>query len=116
MAFTATLVYELHPQTDADTAKLFRAELVGRRWQDRYQGDRMPAHSLWIHRSAEPQHTTDDVHAACAEDVLKAVAAVAAMGRKIALLRAWVQVTGAGSFGLIPIPGMAPPASPLVPT
>ncbi len=113
MAFTATLVYELHPQTDADAARLFRAELVGRRWQDRFQGDKMPAHSLWIQRGTETN--TDDAHAACAEDVRRAVATVAGMGKKIALLRAWVQVTGSGTFGLVAVAGLPPPASPVAP-
>ena len=101
MAFVATLLYELHPQTDADAAKLLRAELVGHRWQDRYEGEKMPANSLWMKRSGEPHHTTDDVHAACVEDLHKAIATVAGMGKKIVLLRAWVQVTGSGTYGLV---------------
>jgi len=105
MAFLATLAYELHPQTEPDAAKLLRAELVGRRWQDRYEGERMPANALWMRRSGA---TTDEVHAACAEDLHKAVAAVAAMGKRIVLLRAWLQVTGAGTWSLIP--GKAPAA------
>jgi hypothetical protein len=103
MAFIATLAYELHPQTEPDAARLFRAELVGRRWQDRFEGDKMPANALWIRKSGG---TTDDVHAACGDDLHKALAAVAGMGRKIALLRAWVQVTGAGTYGLVP--GLGP--------
>ena len=99
----ATLSYELHPATEPDAAKLLRAELVGRRWQDRWRGERMPATALWIERSSEPHHTTDDVHAACAQDLYKAVAAVGSMGRKLVLLRAWIQVTGAGTFGLVPV-------------
>jgi hypothetical protein len=108
MSFIATLVYELHPGTEPDAAKLLRAELVGRRWQDRHEGARMPANALWIKRSAEPEHTTDDVHAACAEDLRKAVAAVTGMGKRIGLVRAWVQVTGAGTFGLVPLGPPAP--------
>jgi hypothetical protein len=106
MAFMVTLAYELHPQTEPDAARLFRAELVGRRWQDRYEGDKMPAGALWIRKSGD---TTDTVYAACADDLRKAAAAVAGMGKKIALLRAWVQVTGAGTFGLVP--GLAPGSS-----
>jgi hypothetical protein len=102
MPFIATMAYELHPQTEPDAAKLLRAELVGRRWQDRQNGEKMPANCLWMARSAEPHHTTDDLHAACAEDLYRAVAAVSGMGKKIALLRAWVQVTGSGTHGLIP--------------
>ncbi len=108
MAFFATLAYELHPQTEPDAAKLFRAELVGRRWQERYEGERMPANALWMHRSGA---TTDDVHAACAEDLHKAVAAVAGMGKRIALLRAFLQVTGAGTTGLVPLGTPSQPRS-----
>jgi hypothetical protein len=98
--FVATMSYELHPSTEPDAAKLLRAELCGRRWQDRCNGEKMPASTLWIQRSAEPAHTTDDVHEACAADLRAAVAAVAATGRKIVVLRAWVQVSGAGTYGL----------------
>jgi hypothetical protein len=99
--FIATLSYELHSQTDADAAKLLRAELVGHRWLDRFEGERMPANTLWIKRTAEAGQTTDDVHTACGNDLRRAIAAVARMGKRIALVRAWVQVTGAGSYGLV---------------
>jgi hypothetical protein len=108
MWFFVTVAYELHPQTEPDAAKLLRAELVGRRWQDRFDGERMPANALWMKRTVEPNQTTDDAHAASVADLHKAVAAVAGMGKKIALLRAWVQVTGAGTMGLVP---SAPPAA-----
>jgi hypothetical protein len=110
MWFFVTLAYELHPQTEPDAAKLLRAELVGRRWQERYEGDKMPANVLWMKRTVEPHHTTDDAFAASSADLQKAVAAVASMGKRIALLRAWVQVTGAGTQGLVrlaPAPGDA---------
>jgi hypothetical protein len=103
MWFFVTLAYELSPQTEPDAAKLLRAELVGRRWQDRYEGAKMPANALWMKRSVEPHHTTDDAFAACTADLHKAVAAVAGMGRKIALQRAFLQVTGAGTQGLAPL-------------
>jgi len=102
MPFLATLAYELHPQTEPDAARLLRAELVGRRWQERRDGQKMPANCLWMPRTGEPHHTTDDLYAACADDLYKAVAAVAGMGKKIALLRAWLQVTGSGTHGLLP--------------
>jgi hypothetical protein len=108
-SFIATLSYELHPRTEPDAAKLLRAELVGRRWQDRFENARMPANTLWIKRSTEPHQTTDDVHAACGDDLHRAVLAVAGMGKKIALVRAWVQVAGAGSYGLVREPEPAPP-------
>jgi hypothetical protein len=99
--FIATLCYELHSQTEPDAAKLLRAELVGHRWQDRFEGQRMPANTLWIERSAEPGQTTDDLHAACGADLRRAVASVARMGKRIALVRAWVQVAGTGTSGLM---------------
>ena len=102
--FIATLSYELTPATAPDARKLLRAELVGRRWQDRCEGALMPAGTVWIRRSAEPEHTTDDVHEACGRDLFAAVAAVAATGRSIALVRAFVQVSGAGTYGLVPVP------------
>ena len=103
-SFIATLSYELHPRTEPDAAKLLRAELVGRRWQDRFESARMPANTLWIKRSAEAGQSTDDVHAACGADLHKAVLAVQGMGKKIELVRAWVQVTGAGTYGLVRLP------------
>ncbi|MEP7122214.1 MAG: hypothetical protein ABJE95_14940 [Byssovorax sp.] len=103
--FIATLSYELTKATSPDARKLLRAELVGRRWQDRRDGALMPANTLWIKRAADPEHTTDDVHEACARDLFAATAAVAAMGREIAVVRAWVQVSGAGTYGLVTAPG-----------
>ena len=101
--FIATMTYELSHATSPDARKLLRAELVGRRWQDRSQGLLVPSTCVWIERSAGPGETTDDVHAACAKDLHAAVAAVAATGRQITLLRAWVQVSGAGTYGLVPV-------------
>jgi len=106
--FIATLSYELHPSTDPDARKLLRAELVGHRWLDRCKDERMPANTLWARRIADEKHTTDDVHAACADDLRKAVAAVAQMGRKISLTRAWIQVSGAGTYGLVAVDSPAP--------
>jgi hypothetical protein len=100
--FFVTMVYELHPQTDPDAAKLLRAELVGRRWQDRHEGERMPSNAVWMKRSVEEKQSTDDARDASVADLRKAVAAVAGMGRKIALVRAWVQVTGSGTMGVVP--------------
>jgi len=108
--FVATMCYELHPTTELDARKLLRAELVGRRWQDRCEGALMPAGSVWIRRSAEPEHTTDDLHDACARDLHAAVAAVARMGRTIRLVRAFIQVSGAGTYGLVKIPPADPAA------
>jgi hypothetical protein len=107
--FTATMSYELHPATPPDARKLLRAELVGRRWQDRWEGSLMPAGTVWISRSAEDHQNVDDIHAACSRELAAAVNAVAQTGRSIRLIRAWVQVTGAGTIGLVKI---APPESP----
>jgi hypothetical protein len=101
--FIATLCYELSADTPPDARRLLRAELVGRRWQDRFEEQRMPAGAVWIRRSAEDHQTVDDVQAACAADLREAVARVAATGRKITVGRAWLQVSGAGSYGLVPL-------------
>lgn len=101
--FIATLSYELHPSTTPDARRLLRAELVGRRWQDRFKEERMPANTVWIRRSAEDHQTVDDVMDLCAEDLRRAAAAVAATGRSIQLVHAWVQVSGAGTYGLVPV-------------
>jgi hypothetical protein len=63
----------------------------------------MPAGTVWIRRSAEDPQTVDDIHAACARELHAAVAAVAQTGRSIRLIRAWVQVSGAGTSGLVKI-------------
>jgi len=99
--FIATMSYELHSSTQPDARKLLRAELVGRRWQDRCQDMPMPAGTVWIRRSAEDEHNTDDVHDACVKDLHAAVAAVAATGRPIRLVRAFIHVSGGGGFGMV---------------
>ena len=63
--FYATMSYELEATTDPVARKLFRAELVGRRWQDRLEGALMPAGTVWALRDAPESETTTDVHAAC---------------------------------------------------
>ncbi|WP_437646130.1 hypothetical protein [Sorangium sp. So ce362] len=109
-SFIATMVYELHPDTPADARKLLRAHLVGRRWQDRHEGAAMPSTAVWIRRSAEDHETSDDLHAACARDLDAAAAAVARAGRPIQVMRAWIQVSGAGTYGLAPVARPAQPA------
>ncbi len=99
--FIASMSYELHADTPADARKLLRAELAGRRWLERCNGPLLPAHTVWMQRKAPDDQTTDDVHDACSRELLAAVAAVARSGRKIALLRAFVQVAGAGTYGLV---------------
>jgi hypothetical protein len=104
--FIATMTYELHPSTHDDARKLLRAELVGRRWQDRFNGAPMPSNTVWMKRSAGKDETTDHLHAACARELHQAVAAVAERGLTIKVTRAWVHVSGSGSYGSIPV---APP-------
>jgi hypothetical protein len=102
--FIATMSYELHASTDNDARKLLRAELVGRRWQDRFNGAPTPANTVWIKRPAGKDETTDHLHAACARELHDAVAAVAKRGLTIAVTRAWVHVSGAGTYGAIAVP------------
>ena len=94
------MVYVVHPDTPPEARKLLRAHLVGRRWHDRFEGAPMPSNTLWMRLSAADSDTTDDVHAACARDLRDAVAAAAQMGRQIKVLRVWIQVSGAGTYGL----------------
>ena len=101
--FIASMAYELHPDTAPDARKLLRAELAGRRWQERHNGPLMPAHTVWMLRKAPDEHTTDEVHAACGQELLAAVQAVTRMGKTIGLMRAWVQVSGGGTFGLVKV-------------
>jgi hypothetical protein len=102
--FFATLVYELDASTEADARKLLRAEMVGRRWQDKIDGRPLPATALWMRRAAGPSDSTDDVHRACGTDLVEAVASVQKLGARVQVRRAWVQVTGAGTYGLIALP------------
>lgn len=101
MAFVATLAYELDPSTPPQAAKLLVAELVGRRYKDHFDGKRMPANTLWIKRNAEPEETVDDLKRKCGAELRSAAAAVARAGLPIRVVRAWVQVTGAGTYGLL---------------
>ncbi|HEX5632663.1 MAG TPA: hypothetical protein VFX50_05520 [Gemmatimonadales bacterium] len=100
--FYCTMVYDLSADTPPDAQKLLRAELVGRRWHDRVRDRRMPAGGLWIDRKVTDGETTDDVHLSCATDLRDAARAVAATGRPIRVLRAWIQVAGGGTYGLAP--------------
>lgn len=105
--FVATLVYELDGSTSKDAHKLLRAELVGRRYNDHYEGKPMPASCLWIRRNTEPGETVDHLLAKCERELFAAVAAVEKRGLPIRLVRAWVQVSGAGTWGLIVPPPSA---------
>jgi hypothetical protein len=107
--FYATMSYELDPKTPPDARKLLRAELVGRKWNDRTRALLMPSSTVWSLKPAADDETTDDVHAACVRDLRDAAAAVARTGRQIAVVRAWVHVSGAGTIGLAPAEALALP-------
>ncbi len=61
----------------------------------------MPHNALWVEKTAGDKDTTREVHDACARDVKDALAAVAKAGLPIELLRAWIQVSGGGTFGMM---------------
>jgi hypothetical protein len=107
--FYATMSYELHPTTPPEARKLLRAELCGRKWQDRARALLMPSSTVWAIKSAGDGETTDDLHRACARDLRDAAAAVARTGRPIKIVRAWIHVSGAGTFGLAPADVIALP-------
>ena len=108
--FFATMTYELTPETTPTARKLFRAELVGRRWQDRSEGALLPAGAVWARRAAPESDTTSDVHAACGNDLEVAAAAVLRAGHVIGLRRAWVHVSGGGTYGLVALRSGPDPA------
>ena len=99
--FVVTMSYELHPTTPPDARKLLRAELVGRKWNDRHKTKLMPSSTVWAERAAEDEETTDDVHARCAIELREAVIAVARTGRPISVVRAWLHISGGGGTGLV---------------
>lgn len=99
--FFATLSYELHPTTTPEARKLFRAELCGRRWNDRHKGALMPSSTVWIARPAAEEDTTDEVHVACVKDLRDAAQAVLRTGRPLKVVRAWLHISGGGSFSLV---------------
>jgi hypothetical protein len=97
--FVCTMSYELGPETPEPTAKLLRAELCGRRWRDRVDERLLPRNTLWIERSAEDHENTGHLHDACSRDLKTAAEAVRKMGFPLKVLRAWIQVSGGGTFG-----------------
>lgn len=101
MSFIATVSYELSKDTTDDARRLFRAELVGRRYFDRWEGKRMPETTVWARKTAAEGETVIHLKAQCERDLRAAAAAVSAMRLPIRLVRAWIQVSGAGTFGLI---------------
>jgi hypothetical protein len=115
MTFFATMVYELDPLTPPDARKLLRAELAGRRWNDRFDGHHMPDGAMWIRREAEPGENVDHLKAKSVRELYDAVKAVSTK-RPIKLVRAWVQIAGAGTWGLVlpdpSEPALSPPGAP----
>ncbi|MSP25272.1 MAG: hypothetical protein EXR75_08940 [Myxococcales bacterium] len=98
--FICSVAYELGPETTDEAARLLRAELVARGFRDR-QGERpLPRNAVWMPRVATEDDTTDSLHDACTRDLRLAAAAVRAGGRTMKLLRAWIQVSGGGTYGL----------------
>lgn len=102
--FFVTLAYEVDPKTPVDAQRLLRAELVGRRYFEAHEGKKLPAHCLWAPRSREPGETVDHVSRRCEAELVAAVSAVRKMGFKIRVPRAFIQVTGAGTFGVFEPP------------
>ena len=101
MSFVATVVYELDPSTSPEAQKLLRAELVGRRYNDRYEGKLLPRNTVWIQRGAAEGEFVDALMDRCAGELRSAVAAVAKMGFPIRLVRGWIHISGGGAWGTI---------------
>ncbi len=99
--FIVTVAYELGEDASKAAHKLLRAELVGRRFQDHFEGRAMPAGCVWGRRTTEPGENVEHLRTKATRELVQAVAAVAARGLPIKLVSAWVQVTGAGTWGLV---------------
>lgn len=99
--FVATVVYEFAPSTEPKAQKLFRAEMVGRRYKEQWEGLPLPKNTLWIRRTAEPSETVDDLKERCRLEVVGAAGAVRKAGLAIDLPAVWVHVMGGGTFGLV---------------
>ena len=98
--FQVTMSYELHPTTLPEARKLLRAELGGRKWNDRHRAALTPSSTVWCTRTMGDDDTTDEVQAACLLDLREAAAAVARTGRVIKVVRAWLHISGGGWMGL----------------
>lgn len=99
--FVSTLVYELHPTTEPKATKLFRAELVGRRYKEQWEGQPLPRTALWIRQTLEPEETVDDLRDRVGRDVRAAALAVRRAGLALEVTSAWVHVMGGGTYGLV---------------
>jgi len=91
--------YELQPDVTDEARRLFRAELAGRRWLDRSEDQRLPANTVHMLRAAGEDDTADELHAACARELRAAAEAVRYAGRVLVVVRAWVHVSGGGTYG-----------------
>ncbi len=98
--FIATISYDVSPDASQQARRLLHAEMIGRRWQEECNERKMPANTLWSQRTVGAEANTRTVYRDCAEDLKKAVSAVRGTGREIAVRRVWIQVSGAGSFGV----------------
>ncbi len=98
--FTASMSFELSADTPPQARQLLIAELVGRRWQERIGERRLPRYTLLLRRSLGDDETTDDLHRRCAVDLRNAARAVVAAGLPLRVRRAFIQVSGAGTYGL----------------
>jgi hypothetical protein len=98
--FVVTLSYELGGETPPEAHKLLRAELCGRRWRDRCKDRPMPRGTLWMERTVDDDATTSTVHDVCASDLRTSAAAVARAGLPLRVVRAWLHVSGGGTYGL----------------
>lgn len=99
-SFIATISYDVSPQASEQARKLLLAEMVGRRWLQECKGRKLPTNTLWCQRTVKAEATTRTVFHDCTEDLKKAVSAVRRSGREMAVRRVWVQVSGAGSYGV----------------
>ncbi len=99
--FIASISYDVSPDASPQARKLLLAEMVGRRWLDRCAGNRLPANTLWIKRTANEDDTTRTIYKGCSLDLQKAVQAVRNTGRTLSVRRVWIQVSGAGTFGVV---------------
>ncbi len=99
--FVASVVYEFAQSTEGKAQKLFRAEMVGRRYKEQWEGQPLPKNALWIRRTTEPSETVDDLKERCRLEVVSAVGAVRKAGLVIEVTSVWVHVMGGGTFGLV---------------
>lgn len=101
--FVATVVYELGSATEPKAAKLFRAELVGRRYKEQWEGQPLPRNAVWIRRTTEAGETVDDLKERCRVEVASAAQAVKKAGLALEIACVWVHVMGGGTFGLVDV-------------